>query len=281
MLIIITMLLNNELIYLNEWITFHKKQGVSLFYIYLININIDFNLEFENVNFIKINFSKYCHIYHFFKYYYQKHLNDWISIIDIDEFLYSPLKNKNIIDIIDIYEKEKKYAIAINWKCFGSNNIKNNSENKVLNKFIKCAKKYNGINCVIKSLVKINVLNIDKINQWNIHKFILKDEYKYFTTNGIDFIENNKNNINNLKKERINYLKKLGLKLTFDINDIYTYPEIKPLLLINHYITRSKNEYLLKIKNNHERKDRYNLNTFKILNNFINEVEDKTILNKL
>ena len=251
MLILQSGILYNEILYLNEWIEFHKKQGVKMFYIGVKYKKEKNNKIFENlinkykndttIIFYHLKQEKYTQIYYFFKNYYEKHFNDWIAIIDIDEFLYSPIKNKKITDIIDIYEKKKIYAIGINWKCFGSNNIEKNPDNKVLEKFTKCAKKYNGINCTIKTLVKINVLNINKIKSWNIHKFILKDKYNYYTSTCIRFITNNKNNNINLKKERDEYLKQLGYNPPpINYNSLYTYPEKDPNLVLNHYITRYK-----------------------------------------
>ena len=148
MLIILTRILYNEIVYLDEWIQFHKKQGTVLVYIgviYKTNINNKIFKEliekYKNDNTIILYHLKrehrWDHYYHFFKHYYEKHMNDWMAILDIDEFLYSPLENKKITDIIEIYEKEKKYAIGVNWNCFGSNNIIENSDYQVLKKIYK------------------------------------------------------------------------------------------------------------------------------------------------
>lgn len=302
-LIILNRCFYNELIYLEEWYNFHISQGVDLIYLYIINKNsnkydyIINNLNKRNIKLFYYNIelnNKTCknlkslydksnqNLKLFFNNYYQKHINDWLAIIDIDEFLYSPLKDKKITDIIDIYEKEKKYAIVINWKCFGSNNLEKNSDKKVLHKFTKCAEKYNGINTTIKSLFKISAIDVNKADTTLCcHKYVLKKEFNYYTTTGIEFVKNNKKYFDKLKKVREKYLKLLNLKNNFNINFIYTYPEDKPNLVINHYIVRSKEEYLLKMNNNPIRKDRYNLKNFILYNTFLNEVENRDILDKL
>jgi hypothetical protein len=287
MIILITMVLYNEIKYLDEWINFHKKKGINFIYIYIVyktsidkNINKKYNSLINKYNNIIINHKKFSHMIHiksFFNDYYDNHKNDWISVLDIDEFLYSP--NKKLHELIKYYEDNNKYAIAVNWKCFGSNNIVDNPKYKVLDIYTKCARKYHGINQIIKSLVKINVLNLQVINDWNTHKFILKKGYNYYTSTGIEFIENNINNLKSFQEERISYLKELNLNISCRNDFVYTYPEENPNLIINHYITRSKNEYIdIKIKNNNQREDRYNLKYFDRLNFFLNEEENKDII---
>ena len=82
------------------------------------------------------------------------------------------------------------------------------------------------------------------------------------------------------KKERVSYLKQLDLNVSCRNDFIYTFQEENPNLIINHYITRSKNEYIdIKIKNNNEREDRYNCEFFNKLNLFLNDEENKDIFN--
>lgn len=71
------------------------------------------------------------------------------------------------------------------------------------------------------------------------------------------------------------------LKESLDVNSIYTYPEESPYLIINHYILRSKNEYLQKIDNNKQKEGRYNIGMFELCNKYLNEHEDTLILDKL
>jgi len=293
MLIILTSILYNEIVYLDEWIDFHLKQGIDKLYIFIRykKENRDDNLfntvkkkysENLNIIFIHLIWKPFNQIHHFFKNFYKRHINDWMAIIDIDEFLYSPLENKKIPDIIEIYEKEKKYAIGVNWKCFGSNNIDENSEFKVLEKFTKCADKYNGINQSIKSLFKINIIDTNNLFPIkSIHKYPIKKGHRYYTSTGLDYIKHNETNFEKLKSDRKKYLKNINKSAGSTMcNSHYVYVEEYPFLVLNHYIVRSKEEYLMKIKNNSHRKDRYNLNIFNNLNSVLNSEEDTTILNK-
>ena len=84
--------------------------------------------------------------------------------------------------------------------------MEKNPEYKVLEKFTRCANKDYGINYTVKTLVKINCLDIKNIKKMNIHKYPLKSGYFYYRSNGKNFINHNKNNIENLKVNR-KYLK--------------------------------------------------------------------------
>ena len=195
-------------------------------------------------------------------------------------------------------EKEQKYAIGVNWKCFGSNNVDKNPDCKVLEKFTKCAAKYDGINFTVKTLVKISVLDIDEIlsGKFTIHKYKLKSGYRYYTSSGIDYIEHNKSNYKNfigcmnglntgngvdrrgfkpIKKKKGVFRKKI---IELDASQVYC--ENNPYLTLNHYIVRSRDEYQFKITNNPHKRDRYNWNKFNFLNSILNTTEDTTILDK-
>lgn len=308
MLIILTMVLYNELVYLDEWINFHKRQGVDFFYINVVyqsekddKIFQEFINKYQSDSGIilsHLDFTHCIHIYHFLTHYYKKHINDWVAIIDVDEFLYSPLENKKITDIIEIYEKEQKYAIGINWKCFGSNNLDKNPDCKVLEKFTRCAAKYDGINFTVKTLVKISVLDIDEIlsGKFTIHKYKLKSGYRYHTSSGIDYIEHNKSNYkffnSGMNGTNIgDWVNRRGFKLSKKKNGIFikkkfkldtsqVYCEKNPYLTLNHYIVRSRDEYQFKITNNPHKRDRYNWNKFNFLNSILNTTEDTNILDK-
>ncbi len=102
MLIILTSVLYNEIVYLEEWINFHLKQGIDKLYIYIRYRSSDINSfntvkkkysENLNIIFLHLRWKPYNQIHHFFENYYEQHINDWMSIIDIDEFLYYQLKN--------------------------------------------------------------------------------------------------------------------------------------------------------------------------------------------
>ena len=92
--------------------------------------------------------------------------------------------------------------------------------------------------------------------------------------------KNNKKNIDNLREIRSDYLNLINIYNKLKLDDLYTYCEENPFLIINHYKLKNKNEYINKINDNPNRKDRYNLKKFNKLDHFLNELEDKTILEK-
>lgn len=281
-IILITNILYNESCYIDEWIDFHFKQGINYIYIYIRykeNINLDLYKKLtekfknnKNLFLIHKKWSPFSHIKNFLKNNNKKYKDDWIIFLDIDEFLYSPIENKNIKDIIKIYEEKHIYAIYINWLCYGSNDLINKPKN-IIDSFKESSDKFNPINYSIKSLYKMNIINLDLINKINTsHKLPIKQEYDYYNTNFQKINDYNSNKIKNIiKKNRQKYLNLIGKKKEIINYEDITYPTNNPLLIINHYILRSKEEYLLKILNNPHRKDRYNLNNFNNLNKFLKE----------
>jgi hypothetical protein len=117
----------NESHIIKEWLEHYFFHGVE--HIYLINDNSNDNF-FEIIKpYIDINkVTLYnCHEKKIwvgmqeakYNYYFQKHLSEtiWFGIIDLDEFLYSPL-DVNIQNILKKYENENQ--LHINWIHFGS-----------------------------------------------------------------------------------------------------------------------------------------------------------------
>ena len=265
-LIIVTGVLYSELCYIEEWINFYLSQGVSYIYIYVMykdnksnnQLFFNYNLKYKNnsrIKLIHINFYNYCVIKDFVKNYNKYYNNNyWVSFLDIDEFLYSPLKNNKLIHLIEYYEFKKIYAVSVNWLCFGSNDLIN-KPNSVLKSFTKCCDKYNSMNYPTKILVKCSIIDTVQINKLNnSHKIPIKKNYNYFNS--------------------------LGKILNKSTNVFRFAPQKNPLLLINHYIIKSKNEYLNKINNNPNRHDRYNINQFNKYNNFLNKNTNTDILSK-
>lgn len=284
-LIVITSVLYNEVCYIEEWVNFHLKQGFDLVYVYiryketednnLFNDILDKYKKYENVKLFHHKWIRYGHFNDFINNYNKKHINDWISFLDIDEFLHSPIEDKNIKDIIYEYEEKNIYAVQINWSCFGSNKLIEKPE-QVVGSYGKPANKYNGINYETKSLVKFNCIK----EFTNTHYFNLKHGYTYYTSSGIVSSSHNKNNWDNLTKRYDKWIKtfmKLNKRNIYNIPNYVVYPDENPSLIINHYIIRSENEYFTKIKNNPNRKDRYNMTNFKIFNKVIDEVIDELL----
>lgn len=301
MLICLCRLMYFEIKYFEEWYKFHKKQGVNLFYVYVKylkgkkdnNIFEDLKNKYENqddIFFFHVSNSNGRHIgiKSFLNNNYEKYKEDWLLYIDIDEFCYSPLKDKKITDIINLYEKEEKFAIYINWIMFGCSNLICNSNNKVLDKFNLCADKNFPHNMGGKSLVKINTIDIIKHCQnLNAHKFSLKVGIEYNNSNCETFhkknLDNKYNFITNLKYIYGKKRKQIEKNIKKYINHHHLYISENPNLIINHYTIKSKDEYLKKI-NIFNKEFGYNYYTIEKFNKFkklYNIKLNKDILNKL
>lgn len=284
-LIFVTTILYNEICYVEEWINFHIEQGANYIYLYVAYKTTPDDTIFneiqnkysacENIFFIHKKWTTgfLLHFNDFFLNYKDKHIDDWISILDIDEFMYSPNKIK-ITDILKTYEEKNIHAVLVNWLCYGSNNLIDKPPN-VVNSFTKKSNIFIGINCSVKSLVKINKVQNNPCFI-NSHKLPLIPNCTYYTSTGIPVNEHNSKNLSNLNKIRNQYLSHMNIKnnatpIKCDTSNknCVVYPECEPNLIINHYITRSKSEYQKKIDNNPHRKDRYNMTFFNNLNTLL------------
>lgn len=154
----IALIVKNESPYIKEWIEYHKLVGVQRFYIY----------DNESEDNLKVVLQPYIDsgvvVYHLVKGHslqmpvfedaIQKYKNEskYIAFIDCDEFIV-PNKRDNILDVIRDVEnnyKQKVYALAMNWKCFGYNghynkpkglvveNFKKWERNEIMSRHIKC-----------------------------------------------------------------------------------------------------------------------------------------------
>ncbi len=140
--IVICCVFKNEAPYLEEWIQFHIKAGVSRFY--LINNHSDDNYREVLEPYIKdgivhlIN-TKTKHISVFIQsreltrgldLIRKKEGGDcWMAVLDMDEFLYSVV-DKSIIQILNEYEGQKVASILTNWLMFGTGGVKHLDETK-------------------------------------------------------------------------------------------------------------------------------------------------------
>lgn len=262
-LCIMTLVLPAEFVYIEEWVEFHLKQGFDHVYLYLIYKNTEqydidlFNMQidrYKDNNKVKLSCLKWPphgfqdHIATFLKNEASHHQDDWLCPLDIDEFIYSPIKDKSVKDIVHEYEENNIAAVHVNWKCFGSNGLISRPES-VLKSFIKCGEPNHPNNYSTKSIVKINTITgID-----NSHRFHVKRPYH--TT--------------------------CGMVPTYAKANFRIYLENEPRLIINHYIVRSKDEYQMKIQHNPHRADRYNWEFFDTINKMHNTIENTDILKKL
>lgn len=122
---------------LKENISYHRLIGVDHFFIYdnLSKVPIKHSLKGNDITIIEwsdINKVSQCKAYdHCIKEY--KNSSDWIGFIDTDEFI---VLKDNCINIKDFLKDYLNFGgVGMQWKCFGSSGIINRSTS-IINNFI-------------------------------------------------------------------------------------------------------------------------------------------------
>ncbi|MBQ7562196.1 MAG: glycosyltransferase family 92 protein [Synergistaceae bacterium] len=158
----IVLIIKNEAQYILEWINFHVKQGVSHFFIY-DNESTD-NLFEVLQPFIANGLVTYNRIpgkvrqtdaYNHAIYNY-KHKFKYFAMIDTDEFLFTPDNTQsgalyNFIDNLMTHH-ENAGGVAVNWLVFGSNGHESKPAGGVLENFTMCVEHDNPGNFHIKTI---------------------------------------------------------------------------------------------------------------------------------
>lgn len=152
--------------------------------------------------------------------------SDAVLFIDADEFLthdsmeegaeYNCLKN--------LLEDDEVGMVGINWRCFGSSNLKTQDDRPVVERFTKClADKYNSKNGYLKSASKLSLS-------------------KYIGPHKADFFSDYRR-INPKGDDLVNFIKISPDKIeSVDNSGITAKTCISPLR-VNHYVIKSKQEY--------------------------------------
>lgn len=133
----------DEARFLKEWIEFYRLMGVEHFYLYnhlskdnymevlspyikegvvdLVNVDIEPKTIRDWNN---IQCSKYTELVH-------KVRDDveWLIVVDTDEFLF-PTQEKDLREFLPKYDTYA--ALSVNWRIFGTNNVKHIPSNKLL-----------------------------------------------------------------------------------------------------------------------------------------------------
>lgn len=164
----------------------------------------------------------------------------WLAIVDMDEFIYSPL-DKSIPNILKKYEEYP--AIGVNWLCFGSNG-RTKQPKSVVKGFTKRAPaQMMEDNAHIKSIVQT-----PHLRDFGIHEHKLYNNVKAVNTNGQK------------------------------IEKCFNTPILDDVLVCNHYIIQSWEWYQkkkMRQKHSFHFKNKYTVDYFK--NHDVNEVEDKRL----
>lgn len=219
----------NEAQYIEEWINFHAKQGVSHFLIYNDSSSTD-NLHDVLKEYIDAGLVTYHviggglarqeDIYNMAVAKYKKRFK-YMGFIDADEFVFlrktSAGENGNLCKFLDDFMSEYPNAggIGVNWLIFGSSGHEKKPEGGVLKNFVMCAEKDFGPNHLIKTICDpMKVLGI-----CNPHFAVYRRGFYNLNENG-EVIENSF--AQNVSFEKIR---------------------------INHYYSKSKEEFILRRAN--------------------------------
>jgi hypothetical protein len=217
--------------YLIEWIEFHRMMGVDHFILYdnglekssqvllkpYIENGMVTHIAFPDIpglrdgrhaDTLSIQQMAYADFIKRFKHHFK-----YILQLDIDEFLF-PKSHNSIIDVLNEYDDLKLARIEINWTNFGDSGHLTKPSGLVINNFTKSGS--NVVPQVVKSISNTQYLS-KRFAYTNVHRFSLR-----FT------------------------LKDIFTKLLLGYPRIIKGKIANDLLQLNHYITKSKEEFLAK-----------------------------------
>lgn len=257
----------NENHILKEWIDHYLAHGAER--IYLINHNSKDEYQETLEPYLNPNLNPKSDInsketgkikpkvilYHFspkknfksqkdaYRLYLQKAIHEcrWLAIVDMDEFIYSPI-TKSIPEILKKYEEHP--AIGVNWLCFGSNNRIKQPKSVVRGFTKRAPAQMMEDNAHIKSIIQTPYLR-----DFGIHEHKLYNNVKAVNTN------------------------------RQEIEKCFNTPVLDDVLVCNHYIIQSWEWYQKKKmsqKHSFHFKNKYTTEYFK--NHDVNEIEDKRLL---
>jgi Glycosyltransferase family 92 len=206
----------NEAKYLQEFIEFHLIVGFTKFHLYNNNSTdnyLEVLLPYINngiVDLIQWPYPVPCQVEA-----YQHFINQnnkrpvWCAFLDVDEFMFSPRTDMNLLDMFNM--SQKPFAVAVNWRCFGNSGLNDYDPRPVIERFTY-RPAFHEPDKHIKSIIRL--------------------DQTVKTSNDPHFFWCETGTFN----EQFNMI--VG---PFAINSC-------ELFRINHYVTKSKNEYIEKRK---------------------------------
>lgn len=213
----------NEGAYIKEWIEYHLLQGIEQFYIY-DNESPD-DMKHVLAPYIKSGIVTYHLIEGKGKQLdaYNDAINryknevKYLCFIDVDEFLVQEKAEKSIVEIINIIMKKnyRSGGIAVNWRMYGSSGYAKKQKGSVLETFLyRGSNEAKGNEC-IKTIAN--------------PRYIKKYEHVHFPTYVTGF-----NNIDENGKIVLGWYNKITQT---------------KVIRINHYFTKSEEEWIERRKN--------------------------------
>lgn len=221
--------------YLVEWIEFHKMMGVEHFILYdnglekssqvllkpYIEKGLVTHIPFPDISGLRdgrhadtlsIQQMAYADFIKKFRHHFK-----YILQLDIDEFLF-PKSHNSITEILNKYDDSKLARIELNWTNFGDSGHVTKPSGLVITNFTKSDNNVDTI--TVKSISNTRYLS-QRFAYTNVHRFSHR-----FT------------------------LKDLFTKLFLGYPQIIKGKTANDLFQLNHYITKSKEEYQRKLKVN-------------------------------
>jgi len=251
--------------YLLEWIEFHKMMGVDHFILYdngleksselilrpYIESGIVTHIPFPNIPGLRdgrhadtLNLQQLAYADCIIRFH---HHFKYLLQLDIDEFLF-PKDHKTITEVLNRYNEDQISRIEVNWTNFGSSDHEVKPGGLVIKNFIRSGS--NTTPKTVKSISNTRYLSL-KFANTNVHRF----------------------------SHRIS-VKDLFTKLFFGYPQIIKDKTANDLFQLNHYITKSKEEFLKKGKvyKNGWQVGKKTKERFNMLNNNSDQIENTTIL---
>jgi len=259
----IVVMIKNEAEYITEWLEYHKLVGVDKFIIY--DNNSEDNIKSVLQPYIDAGVVDYIfypktqadfekkgkktEYWAFQAYAYNdaikkyRNKSKWIGFIDIDEFIV-PVKNEKIIDVINdiksnVMKRKAFVGLAVNWVTYGFSGHREKPKGLIIENYIK----NEGIHEEFKSIVNPRTVILYQVHA-AFHFFYI---------------------------EVVNEQGKKSQKPNISQSSI-------DKIRINHYFTRSYEEYIHKIKKNRigwPKADYYNLPEYDP--NYLSHNEDTII----
>lgn len=256
-----TVIIKNEAEYLEEWILFHKSVGVEKFYIY-DNGSTD-NVYDILEKYIKQGLVEYTYlpgknkqlVAYNHSVYAHRYETKYMGFIDADEFVFSI--DEKMPELIDsLIQKYNASGVAINWRMYGSSGYEYKQKGSVIENYKYRALDSFGPNKHVKTIC----------NPRNVLFFRNPHFPIYFKGYSVD---------------------ETGKKVYGPFNDGGTCNKLR----INHYFTKSKEDYISKMNRGradsfrkrdmsdfykHDKNDVYDYNLKEYVEIIENELEKDT-----
>lgn len=225
----------NEELYLEEWLQYHIKEGINHFYLYSNDKNMEkynfldkYQDKITIIPWINVKIKKHSTVQRdAYTHCIKNYINecDFLLMLDIDEFLVSLLKNKKVIDIVNKFDKNKVKAVNLQRYNFGANGHIKKPYGRVMHNY----KKHEKICSSYKAIANSKYINTTR-RYYGVHDHPYKKMDGIIFNSYFKYEEDDKNDIyigpNKCNKNSVNEIP----------------------LVINHYYTKSQEEYLKRCK---------------------------------